>query len=185
MGQWGSLSLRLTLYYWECRGLCWSHLPSDRLNLHVVSSRQCKSNSWCGRVVGLPHVHTGSCERRLGLFILMKIYQCCIYLDLVLRKLHKSNTTANKVRYMNLILLILIFIIYLSIFYYHGVLVHILESRSWEPSDDQEEGNSANLNNFILISDRWLYYPALISVGKCPTDSDSHSRLMSLVFVSH
>jgi len=60
-----------------------------------------------------------------------------------------------------MILSILIFIIYLSILYYHGVLVHILESRLWEPSDEQEEGNSANLNNYIIISDRLLYSPAM------------------------
>jgi hypothetical protein len=60
---------------------------------------------------------------------------------------------------MSIILSALICIICLSTFYYYGVFDYILESRPREPCDDQEEGNSVNLNNLIhLIGDYILQH---------------------------
>jgi len=72
----------------------------------------------------------------------------------------------------------------LSIFYYHGVLGHILESWPREPSDDQKEGNSENLINLILI------YKAILfsSTYKCREEFHRfmHSfKAYVLVFASH
>lgn len=59
---------------------------------------------------------------------------------------------------------------------------HILESRPWESSDDQKEYKSSNL---IFTSCKWLYSPALLSVGESPTDSGLHIQGLCLLSVQY